>query len=295
MIAVLMREQNSVQITRRSSELVHPHDELLRREAGIDEDARGPGLNEDGISRASTSQHRHPQHAAVIASWQAAFNAQSSCVQLFPPNETVLKICGITRLEDGEMLAELGVHALGANFFPPSKRYLAPEVAPEILLPLAGKILRVGVFVNESLERILALHREGLIDVAQLHGDEPPEDAAALKGEGLAVIKALPADRLDEADSYDVEALLIDTPAGSDYGGTGKVFDWSVAREFLVDRSGTPVLLAGGITPENAARAVSTVNPAGLDLASGAESAPGIKDRDKVLALLAALNEGRKK
>ncbi len=207
-------------------------------------------------------------------------------MHLFPDSGTSLKICGVTTAADAEMLARLGVHALGANFFPKSKRYLAPEKAAEVLAPVQGKILRVGVFVNAPVAQILDLAEACLIDAAQLHGDEPPEDVIALKNRGIPVIKALPATELHTAPDYPADAILIDTPAGKDYGGTGKTFDWSLATAFKEKYPEAVLLLAGGITPENAAEAITALHPTALDIASGAESSPGIKDEEKVKALV---------
>ncbi len=208
-------------------------------------------------------------------------------MNLFPDYGTALKICGITTAEDAEMLARLGVHALGANFFPKSKRYLRPEKAAKVLAPVQGKILRVGVFVNAPIVQILDLIEACLIDAAQLHGDEPPEDVIALKNRGIPVIKALPATELDKATDYPADAILIDTPAGKDYGGTGKTFDWSLAAAFKDTYPEAILLLAGGITSENAADAITAVHPTALDIASGAELSPGIKDKKKVAKLIA--------
>ena len=202
-----------------------------------------------------------------------------------------LKICGITRLSDATQLGALGVHALGFNFWPASKRYLAPADATW-LLDLAGSILRVGVFVNAPAELPLRLMRGGLLDVVQLHGDESPADAEAYRAANIPFIKAIGVKtraELDGATAYGAVAILLDAHAPGVYGGTGEVFDWTVARRFRDQHPGLPLILAGGIVPDNAALAARHVRPAALDVASGAELAPGIKDFAKVQALLAAL------
>lgn len=207
------------------------------------------------------------------------------------PDHTSLKICGVTLPSDADQLVALGVPALGANFWPKSKRYLPPSEAA-FLKDLSGKILRVGVFVNESPETILSIHRDGLIDLVQLHGDESPEDAAFLREAGIPFIKAIGVktrDDLTRAADYGAEAILLDAHAPGVYGGTGETFDWNVALDFKNQHPSLPVILAGGIVPENAALAASTVKPAALDVASGAELSPGIKDFDKVSALLRSL------
>ena len=208
------------------------------------------------------------------------------------PSTVSLKICGVTTAADAEKLAEMGVEALGVNFWPCSKRYLAPEHAAW-LIGLAGKILRVGVFVNAPPELPLRLVSEGLLDAVQLHGDETPEDAAAYRAAGVPFIKAIGvrtrADLL-RATEYGAAAILLDAHAPGIYGGTGEKFDWSVATRFRAENPQLPVLLAGGIVPENTAFAVRSVSPAAIDIASGAEISPGVKDFHKVAAFLAALH-----
>jgi phosphoribosylanthranilate isomerase len=206
------------------------------------------------------------------------------------PEAPSLKICGVTTAADAEQLAALGVDALGANFWPQSKRYLAPELAG-FLRGLEGRILRVGVFVNADPELPLRLVREGLIDVIQLHGDETPDDARPFVAAGLPFLKALgvrgPAD-LARARDFGAAGVLLDAHAPGVYGGTGQTIDWDLARSFVDAHPELPLILAGGITADNAAQAIAAVRPAALDIASGAESSPGVKDFAKVAALLAA-------
>lgn len=208
------------------------------------------------------------------------------------PATVSLKICGVTTRADADRLVALGVDALGVNFWPQSKRYLSPDEATW-LKDLDGKILRVGVFVNEPPELPLRLVREGYLDVLQLHGDETPEDAAAFREAEIPFIKAIGVKTLadlDRATEYGASAVLLDAHAPGIYGGTGEVFDWEVASDFRRRHPQLPVILAGGIVPGNAGLAVMSVQPAALDIASGAEISPGIKDFQKVSALLAALN-----
>ncbi|TAE74279.1 MAG: phosphoribosylanthranilate isomerase [Verrucomicrobia bacterium] len=206
------------------------------------------------------------------------------------PAATSLKICGVTRAADAHQLAELGVDALGANFWPQSKRYLDPSHA-DFLRELEGHILRVGVFVNVDPTLPLRLIADGLIDVIQLHGDETPDDAAAFRAAGIPFLKALgvrgPAD-LEQARDFGAAGILLDAHAPGIYGGTGQTIDWTLARAFIRENPQIPLILAGGITAENAAQAIAAVHPAALDIASGAESSPGVKDFDKVSRLLAA-------
>ncbi len=207
------------------------------------------------------------------------------------PAHVSLKICGVTTRSDAERLIELGVDALGINFWPQSKRYLAPEQAGW-LRDLAGRILRVGVFVNEPAELPLSLIKAGLIDVIQLHGDETPEDVVIYQNFSVPFFKAIGVKTLDDLDralEFRAHAILLDAHAPGVYGGTGETFDWNAAVDFKSRYPELPIILAGGIVPENAGLAAATVAPAALDIASGAEISPGIKDFNKVSALLAAL------
>lgn len=203
-----------------------------------------------------------------------------------------LKICGVTVEDDARQLVAHGVDALGVNFWPHSKRYLAPESATW-LHSLEGKILRVGVFVNEAPELPLQLFAQGLIDVVQLHGDETPADAEPYRDAAIPFIKAIGVKTvadLKQADDFRASAVLLDAHAPGVYGGTGETFDWNAAIDFKKQYPHLPVILAGGIVPENASAAASNVMPAALDVASGAELAPGIKDFKKVAALLSTLH-----
>lgn len=216
----------------------------------------------------------------------------SLLARFLDPSSVSLKICGVTRRDDAERLADLGVDALGVNFWPHSKRHLHEENA-SWLRDLAGRILRVGVFVNEDPALPLRLLAGGLIDVIQIHGDETPEDAMIYQQQGVPFFKAIGVKTradLEHAADYHASAVLLDAHAPGVYGGTGETFDWNTALAFMSGHPGLPVILAGGIVPENAARAAQTVHPSALDVASGAEISPGIKDFNKVAALLAALN-----
>jgi len=207
------------------------------------------------------------------------------------PSITSLKICGVTTLADAQELASLEVDALGVNFWPMSKRFLAPEQA-DWLKGLNGKILRVGVFVNECGDLPLRLFHDGWIDAVQLHGDEKPKDAARFRNEAIPFIKAIGVKTLEDlkhAADFGASAILLDAHAPGIYGGTGEVFDWEVASEFRRHHPELPVILAGGIVPENARLAALSVLPAALDIASGAETSPGVKDFQKIAAFLCAL------
>lgn len=206
------------------------------------------------------------------------------------PRSTSLKICGVTRADDGERLAELGVDALGANFWPGSKRYLDPSKA-DFLGELQGRILRVGVFVNAGFDLPRSLYEEGWIDLVQLHGDETSSDCLEFAESGIPFIKAFGvrgAADLATAEDFGALGILLDAHAPGIYGGTGETIDWHLVRRFVGEHPKLPVILAGGITPENIGSAISTARPAAVDVASGAEISPGVKDFTKVAALLAA-------
>jgi phosphoribosylanthranilate isomerase len=200
----------------------------------------------------------------------------------------ILKICGITNQPDATAAIEGGATALGFNFYARSPRAITAQQAAEIVS--AGGVRRVGVFVNEKPERVEEIARMARLDVAQLHGDETPAQYPS----ALPVWKALrvrePFDiALYEADP--AEALLLDGPgAGAEYGGQGRIFDWSLVR-----KTSRKIVLAGGLDASNVALAVARVQPWGVDACSLIESAPGKKDRKKMTeflhaAMLAALS-----
>ena len=207
------------------------------------------------------------------------------------PARVSLKICGVRTADDAARLVDRGVDALGVNFWPESKRYLSDGEAAW-LASMKDRILRVGVFVNESPDLPLRLFRDGWIDLVQLHGDEAPADAAVFVREGVPFLKAVgvaAASNLEVAATYQADGVLLDAHAPGVYGGTGEPFDWNRAVDFQQTHPDIPLLLAGGITPENAAEAAGFVRPCALDVASGAEAAPGVKDMEKVDALMKAL------
>ncbi|MGA1236459.1 MAG: phosphoribosylanthranilate isomerase [Limisphaerales bacterium] len=202
---------------------------------------------------------------------------------------TRVKICGITRLEDGLAAAEAGADALGFMFYAPSKRAITAEAAAEIIRHLPLGVRKVGVFVDETAEEVLRVAGVSGIDTVQLHGGETPEYCGAFPG--LTLWKAFRiASRasLDGLSVYSgVEAWLLDSYVAGEMGGTGAMFNWDLAVE--AKRLGKPILLAGGLNPENAAEAVRRVAPFALDVSSGVESAPGRKDSAKVRAFIEAV------
>ncbi len=197
-----------------------------------------------------------------------------------------VKICGITNSTDANLALGLGAAALGFIFYPPSPRYIDPRKAAEIIAGI--DIPTVGVFVNEPAERITEIVDITGISLAQLHGDESPAICAVLP---VPVIKGFrvqenfdPAKMLD----YPVRAWLVDSYRTDQYGGTGHSFDWSLVKSAERHR---PLVLAGGLNPDNVLDAVEKVRPAALDLSSGVEIEPGRKDPDKLWRLFANLKE----
>ncbi|MEO1825518.1 MAG: phosphoribosylanthranilate isomerase [Roseibacillus sp.] len=208
------------------------------------------------------------------------------------PNQPSLKVCGVTTPDDANELARVGVSALGINFWPESRRYCTPEHARHFLPSLSDRILRVGVFVNADPDLPRRLQDEGLIDVAQFHGDEDYSYCERYSREGLPFFKAIGVGDQSDVPSalqYNATALLLDAHAPGVYGGTGRTIDWNTAASFVEEQSAPPIILAGGITAENAAEALLTSQPCALDIASGAESSPGIKDFGKIASLLEVL------
>jgi phosphoribosylanthranilate isomerase len=193
-----------------------------------------------------------------------------------------VKICGITRIEDGLAAARLGADWLGFNFWRRSRRYLAPAAAAPIIAALPPGVLPVGVFVDPTREELLAAIRTSGIRAVQLHGDEPPELCASLPVPVVKGIRVRDAHDLAALASYEVSGFLLDS-ATPGYGGSGTPFDWALAAEAA---AAVPIWLAGGLTPENVGEAVRRVRPCGVDVASGVESAPGVKDLSRVEAFI---------
>lgn len=212
-----------------------------------------------------------------------------------------VKICGITNLDDARAAIEAGADMLGFNFYRPSPRYLAPKEARAIIDRLRSELptpehMMVGVFVNERLpETVAEIAGEAGVQAIQLHGDEPPEFCRKLRSlwpdQFVIKVLRLSNDRgLAKAGEYDVEAIMLDAFDRDLYGGTGRTIDWSIA---LRARELTPRLfLAGGLSPENVAEAIRTVQPYAVDACSALESSPGRKDASSVTAFVRAVRSG---
>jgi phosphoribosylanthranilate isomerase len=196
-----------------------------------------------------------------------------------------VKICGITNLEDALLSAKFGADALGFNFYGKSPRYIAPEKAREIIAQLPAKILKVGVFVNETLEKIAEIASIAKLDALQLHGEETPEFARELKLKtNLEIIKAFrvsPEFAPEDVLKYETDAILLDAYNPKEHGGTGETFDWEIARK--VREISPKMYLAGGLSAENVLEAVEKVKPFAVDACSSLEKAKGKKDKLKTI------------
>jgi phosphoribosylanthranilate isomerase len=190
----------------------------------------------------------------------------------------LIKVCGITRLTDALHAAQQGATALGFVFWPNSPRYVAPERAGEIIAELPSHVTTVGVFVNETVDRIREVAAKSRISTVQLHGDEPPAYADALSWPLLRSVTVSDAVIVGGAWRPDT-LLLVDAADSVRRGGTGVVVDWTRAAQVARQR---PVVLAGGLTPENVSEAIAAVRPYGVDVSTGVEQSPGVKDFEKV-------------
>jgi phosphoribosylanthranilate isomerase len=204
-----------------------------------------------------------------------------------------IKICGVTRVEDAAWIAAAGADFIGLNFWPHSKRWVDAARAAELAAAAraAGPAQIVGLFVDATAAEIAAVHARVGLDIIQLHGAETPEDAAAVaRAAGRPVWKAIAAGGPgvgETLEAWAVDAILLDTPTPG-RGGSGRSFDWSLARAAREREPSRRIVLAGGLHPGNVAEAIAAVQPWAVDVASGVEVAPGVKDAGKVAAFIAA-------
>ncbi len=216
-----------------------------------------------------------------------------------------IKICGLTDPANVRPTVEAGAQALGLNFYSGSKRYLGYTESANVLARcIPDEIIRVAVFVNPTLDQLANGIATGRANYIQLHGEETPNDLIRIEDYLLGYVKVpgiIKAFRLredpeaeigtflDQCQRYEIPlaAMLIDAYSTAGHGGTGERADWAALGKWT-DRRGVPLILAGGITPENVAEAIATVRPDAIDTASGVESLPGIKDPARVRALIQA-------
>lgn len=200
---------------------------------------------------------------------------------------TLVKICGITNLEDARLAVENGADMIGLNFFQNSVRYVPPTLARQIASETGTSVKKVGVFVNELIENVLTISSDVGLDAIQLHGDETLEYEADLRSRtDVETIKAVRVrETFDVHELVDFDStILLDAYRDGAFGGTGEIFDWEIAAQVwtLVPC----MILAGGLTPDNVADAIRVVRPYAVDVASGVESAPGKKDAKKLEAFI---------
>lgn len=200
----------------------------------------------------------------------------------------IVKICGLTRPEDAAAAVRAGADWLGLNFWPRSKRYGEPARARAVAeaARAAGSVELVGVFVNQDADEVERIAAQVGLDRVQLHGDESPAYCARFRGRYLKALGLRSRDDLARMADYDCDVFLIDTPSAG-YGGSGVVGDWSLAAEAVA--TGRRIVLAGGLRPDNVGAAIAAVRPYGVDVAGGVESAPGVKDADRMAAFVAAV------
>ena len=197
---------------------------------------------------------------------------------------TRIKICGITNPQDALTAVEAGADALGFVFYKESPRHIFPEEAARIINLLPPFVQAVGLFVNESPEVVNQISRNCGLGLVQLHGDETPDYCRKIKQRVMKAFRIRTLTCLDPIADYRMSGCLLDAYSPSFYGGTGKSFNWEIAREAMI-RS-YRIVLAGGLTPDNVAEAIRQVRPYAVDISSGVESAPGRKDADKVLEFI---------
>lgn len=209
-----------------------------------------------------------------------------------------VKICGIRSVEDALSAIEAGADMLGFNFYPGSPRYITPGDCMRLMVRLETALREelydlttVGVFVNQSHEFIHAVVRDCHLDLIQLSGDEPPEVLESLGERAFKALRPASAEALQDLmlrypPCKTPPAWLIDSYRAGEYGGTGEVGDWAMAQTVAAQQ---PILLAGGLRPDNVAEAIRQVNPWGVDVASGVEAEPGVKDARKVREFIRAV------
>jgi phosphoribosylanthranilate isomerase len=201
--------------------------------------------------------------------------------------ETRVKICGITNVADGLAAAEAGADMIGLMLYERSPRFISVEKAAEISRALPPFVVKVGVFANPTEELVLRAISEAGVTLLQFHGDETPEFCAQFGAMTMKAFRIRDAESLAALANYSTDAFLLDAHSKSGLGGTGETFNWELA--VAAQKFGKPIFLAGGLTPENVAAAVRQVNPFGVDVSSGVESAPGKKDHAKVKAFIQAV------
>ncbi len=202
---------------------------------------------------------------------------------------TKIKICGITNIEDAFFAVEAGADALGFVFYEKSPRYASPETVKQIISVLPPFVTTVGLFVNATIETIEQTMQMTGINIIQLHGDETPEECDFASHPVIKAVRVKDAGSLAGIERYSVSALLLDAWSDQQYGGTGESFDWQLARNLTGQ---LPLILAGGLNPDNVVEAIRVVKPYAVDVSSGVEKSPGKKDHDKIRKFIQQVRQG---
>jgi phosphoribosylanthranilate isomerase len=205
---------------------------------------------------------------------------------------TRVKVCGLTRAEDVQACIDAGVDAIGFNFWPQSKRYLTLDAADRLSQLVPPHVLRVGVFVRAPPQEVRIAVERARLGAVQLHGDEDPQDYIGVGAPLWQVVRISGPESLPGMPSRAAAAVLLDAHVEGK-GGSGRRFDWALVPWVRAWR--LPVWLAGGLTPENVGEAIVRAAPDGVDVASGVESAPGIKDASRIRAFMAAVRAAEPK
>ena len=201
-----------------------------------------------------------------------------------------VKICGIMNVRDARLAARLGADALGFNFFKGSPRYIKPTRAKAIIAALPPFITTVGVFVDVAPEDVLEICRFCNLDAAQMHGNETPAQVSAVRGvRRIKAIRVQSERDIETCPRYHVDAYLLDAFDPGEFGGTGKQFNWALAKEAA---QFGPIILAGGLDPDNVAEAIQTAAPYAVDVASGIETAPGKKNKNAMAEFIRQAKAG---
>jgi len=203
---------------------------------------------------------------------------------------TRVKICGFTTVNEAVYAANLGVDAIGLVFYPPSPRHVSIEQAAKIIAALPAFTSVVALFVNEKKSLVNQVLDNIAIDFIQFHGDEKPQDCRVYNKPYIKAVSMQETTHVEQLtrDYQDAAALLLDAYHPHIKGGIGKQFNWNL----IPKQCELPIILAGGLTPENAKQAIKTVNPYALDVSSGVEIKKGVKERTKMTAFIKAVNQG---
>ena len=201
-----------------------------------------------------------------------------------------IKVCGITNIEDALRAEVLGADALGFIFYKKSKRYMAPDEVKKIIKELTPFTMKVGVFVNETLEQINKISVETGINVVQLYGNEDPDTLSNLSLPAIKVFRVNDSFDFKRLDNFMDFTILLDTHSENDFGGTGKKFNWEIIPNDIRSK----IILAGGISIEDLDVIVKKFKPAGIDISSSLEAKPGKKDKKKMEEFFKKVNQLRR-